>query len=302
MNITLSKNSDVPLRRQLAEQMVLLITTGQLREGQQLPSVRALARQLKVHHNTVSEAYQELVQRSWLNRQRGRRLVVGMAGNGEGRLPSTLDEVINESIQRARAMGYSLQELAERVRERLIAQPPDHVLVVEEEPGLRKIIAHEVHETLGCRVQSCTPAKFKESRELAVGAQLFAPGHIIRQIEPLISKERPAVPITYSPASEYADLIRSLKKPSIVAAVSVSESALKTARALFAPVVGRRHTLREILVRQEGPLDLQGVDLAFCDSITMAFAEGRGKLLYRLVSASCLEHLAATLLPLEPTK
>ena len=60
MQIVLSKDSDVPLRQQLADQIVFLITTGQLQAGEALPSVRALGRQSKVHHNTVSEAYQDL--------------------------------------------------------------------------------------------------------------------------------------------------------------------------------------------------------------------------------------------------
>jgi DNA-binding transcriptional regulator YhcF (GntR family) len=49
MQIVLSKDSDVPLRQQLAEQIVFLITTGQLQAGEALPSVRALGRQSKVH-------------------------------------------------------------------------------------------------------------------------------------------------------------------------------------------------------------------------------------------------------------
>jgi DNA-binding transcriptional regulator YhcF (GntR family) len=57
---------------------VFLITTGSLRTGDQLPSVRELARRLKIHHNTVSEAYQELVRRMWVTRQRGTRLAVGL--------------------------------------------------------------------------------------------------------------------------------------------------------------------------------------------------------------------------------
>jgi hypothetical protein len=61
MQIVLSKDSDVPLRKQLADQIVFLITTGQLQAGEALPSVCALGRQSKVHHNTVSEAYQDLV-------------------------------------------------------------------------------------------------------------------------------------------------------------------------------------------------------------------------------------------------
>jgi DNA-binding transcriptional regulator YhcF (GntR family) len=60
MQISLSRKSDVPLQRQIAEQIVFLISTGKLRPGQQLPSVRSLAVRLKIHHNTVSKAYGEL--------------------------------------------------------------------------------------------------------------------------------------------------------------------------------------------------------------------------------------------------
>src|SRR5579859_8156874 len=126
MQIALSKNSDVPLKQQLAEQIVFLITTGQLRAGEALPSVRALARQSKVHHNTVSEAYQQLVRRGWVTRRRGTQLVVGTNSGAPLVKPHTLDELINESIDRAKEMGYTLQALRQKVLERLMAQPPDH--------------------------------------------------------------------------------------------------------------------------------------------------------------------------------
>jgi GntR family transcriptional regulator len=136
MEISLSKGSDVPLRQQLAEQIIFLITTGALQNGEQLPSVRALARRLKIHHNTVSETYQDLVRRNWVTRKPGSRLTVGTPVGSSKESPHDLDDLINESIQRARAMGFSMQALTERVRERILAQPPDHVLVVEEESGL----------------------------------------------------------------------------------------------------------------------------------------------------------------------
>src|ERR1700720_1907379 len=165
MKLSLSKNSDVSLRQQLAEQIVFLITTGQLRTGQQLPSVRALARRVKVHHNTVSEAYQELVRRHWLTRHHGSRLIVGAGTRLKS--PSSLDELINESIQRAKEMGYSLQALTERVRDRLLAQPPDHILVVEQEPGLREIIRLEIQGKLNWPVECCSPEQFAKDPNLA---------------------------------------------------------------------------------------------------------------------------------------
>jgi DNA-binding transcriptional regulator YhcF (GntR family) len=297
MQISLSKNSDVPLRQQLAEQIVFLITTGQLRAGEQLPSVRSLARRVKVHHNTVSEAYQDLVRRDWVTRQRGSRLIVGARKDLSQQSPSGLDELINESIQRAKQMGYSLQALTECVRHRLLAEPADHFLVVEEEPGLREVIRHEVQEKLGWPVESCSPEQFAKEPGLAVGAQVFAPNHIIGELTSRVPPSRPSISIVYSGADQHVDLIRKLKKPSIIGAVSVSESLLKTARSLFAPAIGRRHTFREFLIDQNEDIELGGIDVAFCDSLAMRTVSCRRKIHYPLVAPSCFDDLAAAVEP-----
>ena len=76
MDIRIDNSSEVPIRHQLAEQIVFLIATDRLAAGEVLPSVREMARRLKIHHNTVSDAYQDLVRRNWLARRRGSRLVV----------------------------------------------------------------------------------------------------------------------------------------------------------------------------------------------------------------------------------
>jgi GntR family transcriptional regulator len=295
MQISLSKSSDVPLWQQLTEQIVFLITTGELRAGQQLPSVRALARRANVHHNMVSEAYQDLVRRNWLTRRRGSRLVVGLGSNAGKRSPSNLDELINESIRRAKEMGYSLQVLTERVRERLLAEAPDHILVVEEEEGLCEIINKEVSECLRWPVETCSPEQFVNEPSRVIGAQVFAPNFTLEQLSSLIPPSRPGVPIIYSGADRHVELIRKLKKPSAVAAVSISESVLKTARGLFAPAIGRKHSFRAVPFSRKERIDLRGFDLAFCDSVAFQEAGGNRKIHYQLVDSECLGHLAMTL-------
>lgn len=295
MQIVLSKKSDVPLRQQLAEQIVFLITTGQIQSGEELPSVRTLARQSKVHHNTVSEAYQDLVRRSWLTRRRGSKLVVGTRSGEPLLTPHDLDELINESIQRARNMGYTLQALRQRVRERLLAQPPDHLLVVEQEPGLREIMKAEVQERLGWIAESCSLEEFTKEPGLAIGAQVLVANHLVEEMKPLVSRSRPAIGLVYSRAGEQVDLIRKLQNPSIVAVVSVSESLLKTARSLLAPELGNRHALNEVLVAQDIPISAGAADLVFCDSITVSIVRSRRKVHYQLIAADCLEHIATSL-------
>jgi GntR family transcriptional regulator len=295
MQIALSKNSNVPLRQQLAEQIVFLITTGQLRAGDALPSVRAVARQSKIHHNTVSEAYQELVRRGWLTHRRGSQLVVGTGSGTPSDTLHSLDELINESIQRAKDMGYSLQALRQRVRERLLDQPPDHFLVVEPEKGLREIIRREIDDNLSWPVVGCSLEEFTAENGLAIGAQVLGANHLMKELKPLVPRHRPPLGIVYSQATEQINLIRKLPNPSIVAVVSVSESLLRTARSLLAPAIARRHELNEVLMVEDAPLNLAAADVVICDAITTSMVRSRRKVTYQLIAPDCLEHLAASL-------
>lgn len=295
MQISLTKNSEVPLRHQLAEQIVFLITTGQLRSGEELPSVRTLARLLKIHHNTVSEAYQDLVSREWLTRKRGSRLTVGQTLGKSTKAQPTLDEIINDTIQRAGEMGYSLQALREGVRERLLAQPPDHVLVVEEDLDLRKLICHEIRENIGWPVQDCSVREFEHEPGLAVGAQVIAPNHVLERIKAHIPENQPAIPVMYGSADEHLEAIDKLEKPSIIAVASISEILLKTARGLLAGAVTRKHAFQEFLLSNGEQLDLNGVDLVFCDTIAMPLIICRQKFCYRLIGQDCVEQLATVL-------
>jgi DNA-binding transcriptional regulator YhcF (GntR family) len=303
MEIRLSRESEVPLRRQLAEQIVFLIGVGKLRPGQQLPSVRELARRLKIHHNTVSEAYQALVRRTWLVRQRGSRLVVGSrelrrassTGDGAG---DGLDEVINAAMRRAREEGYSLKQLRERVKKRLVAQRPDHILLVDREPGFREIMRQEIREALGWPVQTCSQEDLGKTPGLAERAQVATPEYNIDEVEPLLHRDRPAVLLTFSPADEPLEAIHNLREPSVIAMVTVSEALLRTASGLLAPAVGRRHSYREFLLSRRGKVDLRGVDVAICDSLAMSVATGTHKVHYRLLDLQCLEYLATAVGPL----
>ncbi len=174
MSIRISKESEVSLRQQLAEQVVFQIATGKIQPGERLPSVRELARRLKIHHNTVSEAYQDLIQRKWLEGKRGRRLTVRTvdAGAPTGKAGS-LDELISTLIRTAREKGYSLQSLRESVRERLLAEPPDHILIVETDAGLRRLLKEEIRGEINWPVETCLAGgACGESQPLSIGAGL----------------------------------------------------------------------------------------------------------------------------------
>jgi GntR family transcriptional regulator len=297
MNISLSQDSDVPLRHQLSEQIVFLITTGELRAGEEMPSVRAVARRANVHHNTVSKAYQELVRREWLTRKRGSRLVVRTPTIKDQPLDSGIDDLINETIRRARSLGYSLQALRSRVRERLLAEPADHLLVVEREIGLGEIIQREMEQKFDWRVECCSHIELVREPGLAIGAQVLAPSHMAGDLAWLIPVKRPCFPLQYSNALDQVSMIRQLELPSNIAVASVSASLLRTARSLLAPSIGREHTYQECLLSVDQEIDMRGADLVFCDSIALPLVSSKRKVLYPLVSADCLGELGTILSP-----
>jgi len=295
MQIQISRRSEVPIRQQLADQIVFLIVTEKLKAGAVLPSVRELARRLKIHHNTVSYVYADLVRRTWLAR-RGNRLAVRAADElARLKRAEDLDQMINAVIRVAREGGYSLQALRERVRERLLAQPPDHILVVEQELGLRQLLEEEIGKAARWPVKGCSQEELGSNRGIAIGALVVAPQYSIAEIDALLPKDRPAIGIAYSAADEQVSVVQNLREPSVVAVASVSGVFLSTARGLLAPSLERRHTLCEYLVPLEKPSALRAADLVFCDSIAFKQVHHPRSIAYRLVAPSSLEYVTTAM-------
>ncbi|NNK85542.1 MAG: GntR family transcriptional regulator, partial [Desulfobacterales bacterium] len=73
----LDPKSGIPFYRQIIDQIRYGVGSGELKVGEQLPTVRALAVELKVNLNTVSKAYRELEIQSVLETQQGTGTFIG---------------------------------------------------------------------------------------------------------------------------------------------------------------------------------------------------------------------------------
>ncbi|HEY3343915.1 MAG TPA: GntR family transcriptional regulator [Anaerolineaceae bacterium] len=71
-HIKLDFRSEVPLYIQIMEQVEQMIASQELKVGDQLPTVRELATDLKINWNTVARAYRSLDEASLISTQRGR--------------------------------------------------------------------------------------------------------------------------------------------------------------------------------------------------------------------------------------
>jgi DNA-binding transcriptional regulator YhcF (GntR family) len=292
MEIRIHKTSEVPLRQQLAEQILLRIVTGGLKPGSPVPSVRELARRLKIHHNTVSEAYQDLVRRKWLIRRRGSHLMVRGPQEAlplEGTVD--LDDIINQAVRLAREQGYTLQELRRHVREILSEEPPDHILVVAAEPGLRRLLQREIQEALSWPVEGCPLEDLACNRGLAVGARVATPAFALPEVEPLVSKQRPPIPLEFGAPDQLIEEIGKLREPSVIAVVSASNVCLRAADGVLAPVIGDRHSLAKFLWPLDDPRALAAADLVLCDSLAMGEVKKKRCVPYRLIDAASMRYL-----------
>lgn len=72
MNLELDFRSGVPIYHQVVERIKEMITDGRIHPGDQLPTVRALAAELRVNFNTVARAYRILDEAGVISTQQGR--------------------------------------------------------------------------------------------------------------------------------------------------------------------------------------------------------------------------------------
>lgn len=74
--ISILPASDVPIFRQVMQQVQLAVAVGRLEVGDQVPAVRVLAEVLVINPNTVARAYQELIRDGVLESRQGRGVFV----------------------------------------------------------------------------------------------------------------------------------------------------------------------------------------------------------------------------------
>jgi DNA-binding transcriptional regulator YhcF (GntR family) len=107
-------SSPVSAYEQISSGLRTLLVSGELKAGDPLPTVRRLAMDLGVHHNTVAEAYRILAAEGWLDLRRGRGAVVL-----ERRRPAPSPDAmaafgrqLQELMAKAIAAGLSQEKLA----------------------------------------------------------------------------------------------------------------------------------------------------------------------------------------------
>jgi len=114
----LDYSSGVPVYRQIIDQIRFGISSGQLKLGEQLPTVRALAVELKVNLNTISKAYKELEIKNILETQQGTGTFVNKTELvvPEKEREDKLKEVCVQFSSVALSYGFDLDEVMQELK------------------------------------------------------------------------------------------------------------------------------------------------------------------------------------------
>jgi len=129
--IKLDFRSSEPIYLQIVRQVERLVASGELHQGDQLPTVRQLATELRVNFNTIARAYRLLDEARLISTQRGRGTYIWEEPTQEmiNHLHQHgLEDSAKRYLSEAVRLGFSPQEAGTALEELVRTDPGDNTL------------------------------------------------------------------------------------------------------------------------------------------------------------------------------
>ena len=111
----LLQNSGIPIYQQIADSFREDIMSGKLKQGEYLPSIRALARELKISVITTMKAYEQLESEGLVTAMQGKGFYVNSQDSDmmKEQYMRKVEENLQDAIDAAMVAGISKEELME---------------------------------------------------------------------------------------------------------------------------------------------------------------------------------------------
>ncbi|HVA37821.1 MAG TPA: GntR family transcriptional regulator [Candidatus Dormibacteraeota bacterium] len=133
---TIDPRSGVPIYLQIIEQVKRSVALGVLDVGEQLPTVKQLAKELTVNPNTVARAYRDLEHDGVIETSPGRGSFVranGAPGAARRAVAEVAASAVEGAVREAKSLGLTRRELRELVDHALDRWYPEHDVLKEGE-------------------------------------------------------------------------------------------------------------------------------------------------------------------------
>lgn len=115
MQIYISNSSEKPIYEQICAQIKTAILNNELEEGEALPSIRYLAKELRISVITTKRAYEELEKSGFITTQAGRGSFVSLKNKEivKEELYRQIEEMLQKAVNIAQTANISKEELIE---------------------------------------------------------------------------------------------------------------------------------------------------------------------------------------------
>jgi GntR family transcriptional regulator len=122
INFILDPSDGSPFYRQIIDQIRFGIASGNLKTGEQLPTVRSLAVQLKINLNTIAKAYKELEILGILDTQQGSGTFINANGIvlSDQEKQKKLQEICKEFLTVAYTYGFSKEDVIAELQNNIL--------------------------------------------------------------------------------------------------------------------------------------------------------------------------------------
>ena len=118
MKIIIKNKSDVPIYEQIEEQIRTQILEGKINEDEQLPSIRQLARDLKISVITTTRVYNDLAEEGFIISVAGKGYYVAPRHNEllRERMLCEMEEGLEKAVTSGRNAGLSDEEIVSALK------------------------------------------------------------------------------------------------------------------------------------------------------------------------------------------
>ncbi|MCL1696631.1 MULTISPECIES: GntR family transcriptional regulator [unclassified Lysinibacillus] len=120
MNVKIDPKSNIPLYQQLTQQLLIEIATGNLKNGDSLPSIRDLAAQTNLNLHTVHKSYKELQMKGIIDIKPNSKAIVNKSAEAKRADLQQISIKIEQIMCEAFVLGISEHQLQQMFQENLL--------------------------------------------------------------------------------------------------------------------------------------------------------------------------------------
>jgi len=250
VKITINKDSSVPVRDQLVEQIGLQIASGSLKGKEKLPSIRALAQRLGIHHSTVTSAYNHLAEVGLLEIRQGSgvRVVSKIPARDADQSDTSLDAIFRNFLAHVSENGYSRTNVKDKFEHFLKRKPVVRIVAVDRNKDFHALIKAELQPHFKIPVETKTYEELKAQPEMLDDSLILTSLYHVFPLQNLSIDPTRFIVCNIEPGRAEMAVISSVPASSILLLVSVSPTLLKMATNVAAALRGDEVAIRTVSI------------------------------------------------------